>query len=123
MKTILLRAVIASLILISAGKSSSAQSSQTATQSPDTELKGTLVDTSGGGVGGAQIVAQLAGDSQSHLWKATSTTSGEYSLMLPPGKYHVVFRRAPFVRREFDLDLSGGVARILDLKLELERVS
>jgi vitamin B12 transporter len=123
MKTILIRAVIASLILISAGKFSSAQFSQTATQSPDTELRGTLLDASGGGLGGVQVVAQLTGDSQSNLWKATSTTSGEYRLMLPPGKYHVAFRRKPFVTREFDLDLSGGVARVLDLKLELERVS
>jgi outer membrane receptor for ferrienterochelin and colicin len=42
---------------------------------------------------------------------------------MPPGKYHVVFQRAPFVTREFDLGLASGPPRILDLRLELERVS
>ena len=123
MKTILLRIVIASLIFISVAESSNAQSSQTDTQSPDAQLKGTLLDASGAGVGGVQVVAQLAGNSQAHLWKATSTTAGEYTLTLPPGKYHVKFERSPFVTREFFLDFTGHSARILDLNLELERVS
>ncbi|PYU05583.1 MAG: hypothetical protein DMG34_08000, partial [Acidobacteria bacterium] len=123
MKTILLRVVIASLIFISVAVSSNAQSSQTDTQSPDAQLKGTLLDASGAGVGGVQVVAQLVGNSQAHLWKATSTTAGEYTMTLPPGKYRVTFQRSPFVTREFVFDLTGGSARILDLKLELERVS
>ncbi len=118
MKTILRRVVIASLLFVPIGKSSNAQSNQ-----PDAQLRGILLDASGGGVGGVHVTAQLAGDSQSHLWKATSTTAGEYALAVPPGKYHVVFQRAPFVMREFDLDLRGGPARALDLRLELERVS
>ena len=118
MKTILLRVVLASLILISIHKSSSAQSNP-----PDAQLKGTLLDASGGGVGGVQVVAQLVGDPQAQLWKATSTTAGAYLLTLPPGKYHVVFQRAPFVTREFDFELVSGTPRILDLRLELERVS
>ena len=122
MKTILLRVVIASLIFISVAVSSNAQSSQTDTQSPDAQLKGTLLDASGAGVGGVQVVAQLVGNAQAHLWKATSTTAGEYTLTLPPGKYRVTFQRSPFVTREFVLDLTGGSERILDLKLELERV-
>jgi outer membrane cobalamin receptor len=118
MKTILLRAVLASLLFIPIGKSSNAQSSP-----PDVQLRGTLLDASGGGVGGVHVTAQLAGDSQAHLWKATSTTAGEYALSVPEGKYHVVFQRAPFVTREFDLDMHSGPTRILDLRLELERVS
>jgi outer membrane cobalamin receptor len=118
MKTILLRVVIASLFFVLIGKSLNAQSNP-----PDAQLRGILLDASGGGVGGVHVTAQLAGDSQSHLWKATSTTAGEYALAVPPGKYHVVFQRAPFVMREFDLDLRGGPARALDLRLELERVS
>ena len=118
MKTILLRVIFVSLIFISINKFSSAQSSP-----PDAQLKGTLLDASGGGVGGLQVVAQLANDSQSQRWKATSTTSGTYLLTLPPGRYHVEFQRAPFVKREFDLELVSGPARILDLRLELELVS
>ena len=118
MKTILLRAVIASLLFIPIGKSSNAQSSP-----PDAQLRGTLLDASGSGVGGVHVTAQLAGDSQAHLWKATSTTAGEYALSVPEGKYHVVFQRPPFVTREFDLDLRSGPARVLDLRLELERLN
>src|ERR1700739_3871998 len=44
MKIILLPVVIASLLLISVGKPSSAQSSQTDIQSPDAQLRGTLLD-------------------------------------------------------------------------------
>jgi len=118
MKTILLRVVIASLLCIPFLKFLNAQSSP-----PDAQLKGTLLDASGAGVGGVHVTAQLAGDSQAHLWKATSTTAGEYSLTVPPGRYHLVFQRAPFVTREFDLDLRSGTVQVLDLRLELESVS
>jgi vitamin B12 transporter len=89
----------------------------------DARLKGTLLDASGGGVGGVQVVARLSGDPQPHLWKATSTTDGEYSLVLPPGSYHVIFERQPFRTRELDLTLEGGALRTLDLRLDLERLS
>src|ERR1700688_78844 len=118
MKTILLRVILAFLILIFASNFSNAQSSP-----PDVQLKGTLFDVSGGGVGGVQVVAQLAGDAPSQRGKATSTTSGMYLLTVPQGRYHVVFHRTPFVTREFDLELVSGPSRILDLRLELERVS
>lgn len=118
MKIILLPVVLASLILISISNFSNAQSG-----SPDAQLKGTLLDLNGGGVGGVQVVAQLANDSQSQRWKATSTTSGTYLLTLPPGRYQVVFQRAPFVTREFEMELVSGPPRILDLRLALERIS
>jgi vitamin B12 transporter len=118
MKTILLRVVIASLLFIPLQKFLNAQSSP-----PDAQLKGTLLDASGAGVGGVHVTAQLAGDSQAHLWKATSTTAGEYSLTVPPGRYHVVFQRAPFMTREFDLDLRSRTVQVFDLRLELESVS
>jgi vitamin B12 transporter len=118
MKTILLRVVIASLLFIPLQKFLNAQSSPL-----DAQLKGTLLDASGAGVGGVHVTAQLAGDSQAPLWKATSTTAGEYSLTVPAGRYHVVFQRAPFVTREFDLDPRSGTVQVLDLRLELESVS
>jgi vitamin B12 transporter len=92
--------------------------------SPDTQLKGTLLDSSGAGVGGVQVVARLAGEPQAYLWKATSSTDGAYSLTLPPGKYHVTFQRKPFAMREFDIDLTAaGATRTLDIHLDLERLS
>ena len=90
---------------------------------PDAQLKGTLTDSSGAGVGGVQVVAQLNGDPHAPLWKATSTTSGDYGLTLPPGQYHVTFRRTSFVTREFDLTLLSGPPKILDLKFALEPLS
>src|SRR5215471_11122169 len=92
--------------------------------SPDAQLKGILLDRSGAGVGGVRVVARRASDPQSHLWKATSATDGAYSLVLPPGTYHVVFERKPFASREFDLDLSAADSPLtLDLRLDLERLS
>ena len=92
--------------------------------SPDAQLKGTLLDSSGAGVGGVQVVAQLINSSQAPTWKSTSATDGAYSLTLPPGSYHVVFARQSFVTREFDFDLtSTNAPRILDLRLDLERLS
>ena len=111
MKTILLRAVIVSLLFGPIQTFVNAQSSP-----PDAQLKGTLLDASGAGVGGVHVAAQLAGDSQAHLWKATSTTAGEYTLAVPAGKYQVVFQRTPFVTREFELDLRSGQSRVLDLR-------
>jgi vitamin B12 transporter len=111
--------VFASLIFFGTAVVASAQSS-----SPDVQLTGTLLDSSGAGVGGVQVVAQLANDPQAHLWKATSSTDGAYSLTLPPGRYRVIFQRRPFVARVFDLDLTrANSPRTLDLRLDLERLS
>jgi len=104
MKTFLL-GVLASLIFFSTTAIAAPQSS-----SPDAQLKGTLLDSSGAGVGGVQVVAQLVNQPHAHLWKATSTTDGAYSLTIPPGTYHVVFQRKPFATREFDLDLTAAGA-------------
>lgn len=128
MKTFLLRtdritvirsAILALLLFVTICIQSNAQSSPPS----DAQLHGTLLDSSGAGVGGVHVTAQLAGDSHAHLWKATSTTAGQYMLTLPPGQYHVVFQRAPFAPREFDLDLAPGSPRILDLRLQLESIS
>jgi len=117
MKTLL--GVLASLIFFSTTVIAAPQSS-----SPDAQLRGTMLDSSGGGVGGVQVVARLVNDPQAHLWKATSTTDGAYLLTLPPGNYHVTFRRKPFATREFDLDLTtANSPRTLDLRLDLERLS
>ncbi len=118
MKTIFVRIFAAAILFISLPQFSSAQS-----DSPDAHLEGTLLDSSGAGVGGVQVIAQLSANPQAPLWKARSTTDGEYSLSLPPGKYHIIFQRTSFMTREFELDLAAGPVRTLDLKLQLQPVS
>ena len=90
---------------------------------PDAHLKGMITDRSGAGVGGVQVTARNESEPQGLLWKATSTTDGEFSLTLPAGKYHVVLQRTPFARREFDVEVAGGETKTLDARLELEGLS
>jgi vitamin B12 transporter len=78
------------------------------------------MDSSGAGVPNVHLTAQLEGDKNAQLWKASSNTDGAYSLSLPPGRYHFSFERAPFVRRDFVIDLPANQQRQLDLHLELE---
>ena len=124
MKTFRLGVLVSLFFLSTTAISSAPAQSQTPSSSPDAQLKGTLLDSSGAGVGGVQVTARLNNDPQAQLWKATSTTDGAYSLKLPPGTYRVVFQRTSFITREFDLDLTTPAApRILDLHLELEPLS
>jgi vitamin B12 transporter len=93
------------------------------TNLPDAHLTGTLLDASGGGIGGVHVSAQLDGQPQAEIWKATSTTDGKYDLRFPPGRYHIVFARSPFTSRDFVLEFAPGETRTLDLRMELERLS
>jgi len=110
-------------ILLPAFLLASICNAQTPDNSPDAHLTGMLLDSSGGGIGGVFITAQLDGDSHAPVWKATSTTDGAYDLTLPPGRYHVIFARAPFAPRDFVVALAPAEKRKLDLQLELERLS
>jgi vitamin B12 transporter len=118
MKTTLLRTAFVSFLVFAASISLQAQSN-----SADAHLSGTLIDASGAGVGGARVTAQLEGVSDAHVWMATSSTDGAYIFTLPAGRYHVRFSRAPFVTRDFVLDLPAGQQRKLDLRFDLERLS
>ena len=90
---------------------------------PDARLIGTITDSSGAGVGGVHVSAQNENEPQGNIYKATSTTDGEFTLALPPGKYHVTLTRSPFATRGYDLELAGGEAKTLDVRMELERLS
>ncbi len=90
---------------------------------PDAHLSGTILDTSGGGVGGVHISAVSEDQPQGNIWKATSTTAGAFVLALPPGKYHVTFARDSFATREFDFEFAGGETKKLDVRMELEQLS
>ena len=90
---------------------------------PDAHLAGTITDSSGAGVGGVHVSAKKENEPQGNIYKATSTTDGEFTLTLPPGKYHVVLARSPFRTREYDLEVAGGETKTLDARMELERLS
>jgi len=118
MKTTLLPTVSLFIAAFVLSTSSPAQSN-----SPDAHLSGTLIDASGAGVGGVQVIARPEGQPNAQTWSAISTAVGEYSLSLPAGRYRVQFNRTPFVPRDFVLDLAGGVSRTLSFRLDLERLS
>jgi len=90
---------------------------------PDAQLKGSITDRTGAGVGGVYVSARNPNDSQGNVWKATSTTDGQFTLTLPAGKYHIVLQKASFTERDFDFDLAAGEAKILSTRLELEQLS
>ncbi len=98
-------------------------SAQAQNNSSDAHLYGNLLDSSGAGVGGVHVTAQLEGAAAAPLWNANSSADGAYGLTIPPGRYHVSFDRSPFVSRDFVLDLTPNQQRKLDLSLRLERLS
>jgi vitamin B12 transporter len=120
MKTTFLRTSFLFLLVLAVSFSSRAQSNS---NSADAHLFGTLLDSSGAGIGGVNVTAQLEGNSTAKLWKTTTSTDGAYSLTIPPGRYHVSFERAPFASRDLVLDLAPSEQRKLDFSLELERLS
>ncbi|MGB8473307.1 MAG: TonB-dependent receptor [Candidatus Acidiferrum sp.] len=118
MKTTLLQTAFLLLAVFAVSFSAHAQN-----PSSDAHLFGTLLDSSGAAVGEVHVTAQLEGNATAQLWKATSSSDGAFSLMLPPGRYHVTFERSAFVSRDFLLDLAANQVRKLDLSLRLERLS
>jgi vitamin B12 transporter len=118
MKTIFLRTAFLSLAVFAVSFSLPAQNN-----SPDAHITGTLSDASGAGVGGVQVTARPEGQSEGETWSATSAATGEYSLSLPAGRYHVQFQRPPFVTRDFVIELAPGVSRTITFRLDLERLS
>jgi vitamin B12 transporter len=98
-------------------------SAQTQNQSSDAHLSGTILDSSGAGIEGVNVAAQLEGNATAQLWKTTTSTDGAYNLTLPSGRYYVSFERSPFVARDLVLDLAPSEQRKLDQTLGLERLS
>jgi vitamin B12 transporter len=96
---------------------------QAQSNSPDARLLGKLLDTSGAGVGGARVTAQLEGVPDAYVWAATSSADGTYVLTLPAGRYHVQLVRSPFMSRDFVLNFAANQQRTLDVKLQLERLA
>jgi vitamin B12 transporter len=97
--------------------------SQAQEHSSDAHISGTLLDSSGAGVGRVQITARLDGDAKAPAFKTVSSDDGAYALSLPASRYHVSFVRESFVVRVIALDFAVGERRKLDLSLDLERLS
>ena len=117
MKTILRNFIFSAIFLVISFPA------QAQDHSSDARLFGTLFDSSGAGVGQVQVTARVEGDANAQLWKTSSFPDGAYSLILPPGRYHVRFEREPFAARDLIVDLAGNQQRKLDVNLELERLS
>ena len=96
---------------------------QAQSDSPVAHLSGTLLDSSGAGVPGVRITAQLEKAPSAKPLTTSSANDGFYSLALPAGRFRIQFTRESFTPRDFVLDLSPGQSRKLDLHLELERLS
>jgi vitamin B12 transporter len=120
MKTTALRfAVLTSLILFAGFR----LSAQTKSSISDAHLSGAIVDSSGSGVGGVRVTAQLEGQRDAQIWPTTSTTDGAYTLACPPGRYRLQFNRPAFKSHEMVQDLAAGESRRLNLKMDLEPLS
>jgi vitamin B12 transporter len=96
---------------------------QAQSDSQDAHLAGTLLDSSGAGVRGVRVTAQLEGTANAPVLAANSASDGAYSLTLPPGRYHLQFTHESFVSRDFTLDFSAAQSDKLDLRLELQPLS
>src|SRR6202166_5128743 len=96
---------------------------QAQSDSPAAHLSGTLLDSSGAGVPGVRITARLENAPNAAPLAAISANDGSYSLTFPAGRYRIQFARESFVPRDFVLDFFAGQSRMLDLHLELERLS
>jgi vitamin B12 transporter len=114
----LLRSAFLPLAVLAVGISSQAQ-----TSSSDARLSGRLTDSSGSVVSGVRINAQLENNSTAPAASAISDNDGAYQFTLPPGRYRIHFEHAAFVPRDFNIDLTAGENRTLDLRLEIERLS
>lgn len=122
MKTLLRSAFLALALLVLSISMQAQSNSQFA------HLSGTLTDSSGAGVGDVQIQAQAEGSPKlqtpnSQTWSAKSSSGGEYSLDLAPGRYRVQFARSSFALRELTVTLSAGESQTLNLRLDLEPLS
>ncbi|HKW32597.1 MAG TPA: TonB-dependent receptor [Candidatus Acidoferrum sp.] len=122
MKTFLRSAFLALAVLALSVSLQAQSNSQLA------HLSGTLTDSSGAAIGDVQIQANAEGSTNpqspnSQTWSAKSSSSGEYSLDLPPGRYRVQFTRSSFALRELTVNVAPGESHALNLRLDLEPLS
>ncbi|HTC65567.1 MAG TPA: TonB-dependent receptor [Candidatus Acidoferrum sp.] len=112
-----LRFFILLLVCLSCKTSSPAQN-----KSADASISGTIVDATGGAVGGG-VVTATSQETRQIAASATSKSNGSYTLVVSAGRYRVRFVRAPFNTLEEVVDLRAGESRVLNSRLTLERLS
>jgi len=113
-----LRLSLPAVLFLVISISTSAQSG-----SSPAHLAGTLLDSSGAAVAGVHISAETEAAAGQQKYDTTSENDGGYSLTLPPGRYHIAFSRPSFVPRDFTLEFAPGESRILEVRLDLARLS
>jgi len=91
--------------------------------SADAAISGTIVDATGGAIGGVVVTVTLEGENGRVAASTTSKADGSYSLTVPAGRYRVRFVRAPFSPVEEVVDAGAGESRVLSARLVLERLS
>jgi vitamin B12 transporter len=112
-----LRFFILLLVCLSCKTSSPAQN-----KSVDTAISGTIVDATGGAIGGV-VVTATSEHARMVAASVTSKANGRYSLGVPAGRYRVRFERSPFRAVEEVVDVGAGESRVLNSRLTLERLS
>src|SRR6202045_2552456 len=91
--------------------------------SGDAAISGTIVDATGGAIGGVVVTASPEGPAGPIAASASSKADGTYSLAVSAGRYRVRFAQPPFRSLEEVVDVGAGESRILDARLTLERLS
>jgi vitamin B12 transporter len=86
-------------------------------------ISGTIVDATGGAIGGVVVTATTEGETGRVAASATSKADGSYNLAVPAGRYRVRFERSPFRLWEAVVDVGSRESRVLDARLTLERLS
>src|SRR6202051_4747590 len=114
----LLRFFILLLVFLSCKTSSLAQNN-----SGDAAISGTIVDATGGAIGGVVVTATPEGQAGPIAGSASAKADGSYSLAVPAGRYQVRFARPPFRSLEEVVDVGAGESRVLGARLTLERLS
>jgi vitamin B12 transporter len=112
------RFVILLLVFLSCKTSSLAQNNSGAAA-----ISGTVVDATGGAIGGVVVTATLEGQAGPIAASASSKADGTYSLTVFAGRYRVRFARPPFRSLEEVVDVSAGESRVLGARLPVERLS
>ena len=99
----LLRFFILLLVFLSCKTSSLAQNN-----SGNAVISGTIVDSTGGAIGGVAVTATLEGQAGPIAASASSKADGAYSLTVSAGRYRVHFAQPPFRSLEVVVDVGAG---------------
>jgi vitamin B12 transporter len=92
-------------------------------QSSDARLSGMVTDPSGAPVSGVQVSAHPETASAAEPASTNSSSTGAFTLALPPGTYRIRFSRISFTSREIIVAVTSGESSPLQIRLELAPLS